>query len=158
MSLAYSIIKDHTESEDAVQEAFIRVFKSAKKFKHDCAFSTWLYKIVVNISKTKLSKSLKRGNFESNYDIDPIIPHPDSSFDLLVESDKKHIVNTILEKIKPDHSLILRLFYLADQDIRSIIKITGFKESKIKVSLHRGRKEFLNELEKFLGKEINEFR
>jgi RNA polymerase sigma-70 factor (ECF subfamily) len=47
--LAAQILRDRTEAEDVVQEAFLRVFRSIGKFRGDASFYSWLYRIVVNL-------------------------------------------------------------------------------------------------------------
>jgi RNA polymerase sigma-70 factor, ECF subfamily len=47
--LAAQILRDRTEAEDVVQEAFLQVFRSIRKFRCDASFYSWLYRIVVNL-------------------------------------------------------------------------------------------------------------
>jgi RNA polymerase sigma-70 factor, ECF subfamily len=47
--LAAQILHDRTEAEDVVQEAFLQVFRSIRKFRGDSSFYSWLYRIVVNL-------------------------------------------------------------------------------------------------------------
>jgi RNA polymerase sigma-70 factor (ECF subfamily) len=47
--LAAQILRDRTEAEDVVQEAFLRVFRSIGQFRGQSSFHSWLYRIVVNL-------------------------------------------------------------------------------------------------------------
>jgi RNA polymerase sigma-70 factor (ECF subfamily) len=47
--LAAQMLHDRTEAEDVVQEAFLQVFRSIRKFRGDASFYSWLYRIVVNL-------------------------------------------------------------------------------------------------------------
>jgi RNA polymerase sigma-70 factor (ECF subfamily) len=47
-SVAANLLGDPAEAEDAVQEAFIRIFRSAAAFEGRSRFSTWIYRVVVN--------------------------------------------------------------------------------------------------------------
>ena len=58
--------------------------------------------------------------------------------------------------MKADEALVLRLFYLSELKIEEVMQVTGFGKSKVKVTLHRGRKNLANILEKQLGKEIED--
>jgi len=57
--LAAQILRDRTEAEDIVQEAFLKVFRSIERFRGDATFYSWLYRIVVNLclDRTRLSSS-----------------------------------------------------------------------------------------------------
>src|SRR5260370_28040037 len=47
--LAAQILGDPHDAEDVVQEAFLRVFRSIRKFRAEASFYSWLYRIVVNL-------------------------------------------------------------------------------------------------------------
>ena len=58
--------------------------------------------------------------------------------------------------MKADEALVLRLFYLSELKVEEVEQITGFGKSKVKVSLHRGRKNLAEILKQTLGKEIED--
>jgi RNA polymerase sigma-70 factor (ECF subfamily) len=47
-SVAANVLGDRAEAEDAVQEAFVRIFRSCGTFEGRSRFSTWIYRVVVN--------------------------------------------------------------------------------------------------------------
>ncbi len=47
-------VSDHQEVMDVTQEAFIKAYRSLKRFRGDSAFYTWLYRIAVNSAKNYL--------------------------------------------------------------------------------------------------------
>lgn len=47
--LAAQMLRDRTEAEDVVQEAFLRVFRALPTFRGDASFHSWLYRIIVNL-------------------------------------------------------------------------------------------------------------
>ena len=61
-----------------------------------------------------------------------------------------------LSQMKADEALVLRLFYLSELSIEEVISVTSFSKSKVKVTLHRGRKNLADLLRKYLGKEIED--
>lgn len=50
VNICYGFIHDAAEAEDIAQDVFIQVYESLEKFRGDCKFSTWLYRIAVNRS------------------------------------------------------------------------------------------------------------
>jgi RNA polymerase sigma-70 factor (ECF subfamily) len=48
-ALAYRYLGDEAEAEDLAQEAFLRVYRSRGRYEPRAKFSTWLYRIVVNV-------------------------------------------------------------------------------------------------------------
>jgi RNA polymerase sigma factor (sigma-70 family) len=54
------MIIDHDDSNDVVQDIFIKVWKGLEKFNEEAELSTWMYRIAVNESITFLNKKRKR--------------------------------------------------------------------------------------------------
>jgi RNA polymerase sigma-70 factor (ECF subfamily) len=50
LNIVYSLIGQDRESEDIMQEVFMKVYHSLKSFRQQSQFSTWLYRIVMNTS------------------------------------------------------------------------------------------------------------
>jgi RNA polymerase sigma-70 factor (ECF subfamily) len=64
---AYRITGDRSEALDATQEAFISLFKRAKTFRGDSAFSTWLFRIGMNAAYDVVRK--RRPTVEARPDL-----------------------------------------------------------------------------------------
>jgi RNA polymerase sigma-70 factor (ECF subfamily) len=154
-SLACSILKDEHVAEDALQEVFIKVFRSLHKFRSKSSFSTWLYRIVVN---TCFNIAKQQAHLESSDDPDIHLHSHDKEenavFHSILADERQAIINSTLKTMKSEEALLLRLYYLSEMDIREIREVTGFSESKIKVTLHRGRSSFQSILHKLLGNEL----
>lgn len=153
LSLACSILKNEAAAEDALQDAFLKVFKNIDKFRFDSLFSTWLYRIVVNtclnakqkrkeylhteISQDNLHEAVQKGGLET-----------------LLENERKDYIAKALNQMKSEEVLMLRLYYLCDLSIGDIMKVTDFSESNIKILLHRGRKNMFEILAKITGNDL----
>ena len=153
-SIASSVLKDEYESEDAVQDAFIKAFRNLKSFRNKSAFSTWLYKIVVNESlgrlrKRKQTKIVSNQEYDQGYDMES-----DSIVFSLAKEEQKRYINQTLEEMDGKESLLLRLFYLNENSLNEIHEITGFSLSNIRVILYRARKNFYSLLNSELKQEI----
>lgn len=152
LSIAYSIIKDYEEAQDVLQETFIKIYRNLYKFEFRSSFSTWLYRIVVNSSYTALKRS--RNKKTSSFDKTTLDISSDlDSFDLLQENERKKVINKVLDSLKPNEALVLRLFYLGEQSINEISEITEISLSNVKVLLFRARAKFHVNLEKLLGQD-----
>lgn len=51
-----TMVRDEAEAEDLTQDVFVRVWRSIGRFRGDSAFSTWLFRIAVNVARTHLSR------------------------------------------------------------------------------------------------------
>ena len=153
-SLAISIVKNAPLAEEVTQDAFIKAYKALPNFEQRSKFSTWLYKIVTN----EALKKVKKKSLDYTTDIDEVnnVQYSDinESIAELTEQDQKYYINLVLEKLSPNDSLILRLFYLNENTLKEIQEITGFSETNIKTILHRSRKRFYIALKEELKHEI----
>ncbi len=56
------LVIDHDDTDDLVQEVFIKVWKNLEKFRSDSKLYTWIYRIATNESITFLNKKKQRNN------------------------------------------------------------------------------------------------
>ena len=62
-SVAFRMLRNVEDAEDAVQEAYISAFKALPHFKGQSKLSTWLYRIVVNACLMKIRKDKSRAKY-----------------------------------------------------------------------------------------------
>ena len=46
-SVAYNVLGNHTDAEDAAQEAFLRCYRKLPQFRSEATFSTWLFRLAL---------------------------------------------------------------------------------------------------------------
>ncbi|MGH8164799.1 MAG: RNA polymerase sigma factor, partial [Rhodanobacteraceae bacterium] len=56
LRMAFNLLHSQEDARDVYQEAFLRVYRNLPKFRFDCAFSTWLYRIVANLCLDQIRK------------------------------------------------------------------------------------------------------
>jgi len=122
------IVKNETEAEDLIQDAFLKAFQNIKQFSEEVSFGTWLKKIVVNSSldflkKRKIEfvyidehKLIKKHENENNKNND--------SIDLEVAKIKNAIM-----KLPDGYRVVLTLYLLEGYDHSEISEILGISAS-----------------------------
>lgn len=142
-SIAMSMTRDQSLSEEIVQDAFLKAYKKLGQFRKDSKFSTWFYAIVVNEVRIKMRRKkvvTVSLNTEDFFEMD--IAEVNQAIFSLQNDDQKKIINSTLSKLSAQESLLMRLFYLNESSIEEIRKITGLSVSNIKTIMHRARKHF----------------
>src|ERR1017187_1524679 len=56
LRMAYNLLRSPEDANDIYQESFLRVYRNLHKFRYDCSFHTWLYRIVTNLCLDVLRK------------------------------------------------------------------------------------------------------
>jgi RNA polymerase sigma-70 factor (ECF subfamily) len=60
-NIAFQVLHDHEDATEVAQDAFVRIYRSIDGFRGECEFTTWLYQIVVNLSRNKHRWWKRRG-------------------------------------------------------------------------------------------------
>ena len=145
MRAAWRVVRGREEAEDIVQEAFVKMYKSAHKFEkyEGIEFKSWAYKVTINTAITHYRK-LKRGEFLSE---DPSIYQEAGEEELadvriFSKTDAKAAVIETLEQM-PDHlRSVLQHYYMEDKSYRTIADEEGISISTLKMRLFRAKKMF----------------
>jgi RNA polymerase sigma factor (sigma-70 family) len=154
-TIAFRIVNNQEDAEEVVQDAFVKAYMSLQNFRQDSKFSTWLYKIVVNtaLSKTR-RKKLSITDNETTAIEEITIEGIENAYAKLAHEEQKRIINSALDEMNMEDSLLLTLFYLQELSLDEIMEITGTPKENIKVKLHRARKKMFTILQKQLGKDL----
>lgn len=136
--IAFSYLKNKHDAEDALQNAFLKLWKSKIEFNDDLGIDKWLTKVIVNDCKNFFNLSFRQNkSIEEVYDV--------STFDKYFNVD---LYNAVMSLNKKERLCVI-LFYYDDLTISDISKVTGIKESTVKSLLKRSR----NKLKLKLGDE-----
>jgi RNA polymerase sigma-70 factor (ECF subfamily) len=144
--LAYRMLNNSHDSEDVVQETFMRVYLNLNRYDDNQNFSTWIYRIGKNLCvdllrKRKVSSSLDADISEEDeltpYGVLPSNEITPEHQALLTEQQEqvRRVINTLSDKYKP----VVTLYYLHDLNIQEISEELGMPLTTVKTRLHRGR-------------------
>ncbi|MEO1052118.1 MAG: RNA polymerase sigma factor [Bacteroidota bacterium] len=148
-SLAYRILNNQEDAEEAAQDAFIKAYHALPKFGGQSKFSTWLYRIVFN---TAISYKRKQKHYHDDIEVvhSKFAGELDSSAE---KNDRDHFIHLALGKLLPTDAAIITLFYLKEHSLEEISEIMGTKTNTVKVKLFRARKRLAEELKRILKHE-----
>jgi RNA polymerase sigma factor (sigma-70 family) len=139
-TLAYRLLNNREDAEEATQDAFVKAFRSLSGFRKDSGFSTWLYRIVYN---TALSMKRLKKPFFQNIDEMPSLSEksdiPKYDFDAIAE--RTQLLEKAMQRIPEEDRILITLYYLNDSGVEEIHAITGLSKSNVKVKLFRARKK-----------------
>ena len=155
-TVAFRILRNHEDTEEIVQDAFVKAYHALGSFEKKSKFSTWLHRIVYNsaISKTR-KKKLETNPMDDflieNYSIDNTF----ENLDELTHEEQKTLLDVLISKLDPEESAIISMYYISDHTTDEIAEITGLSQSNVKVKLHRIRAKLQVYLKQYLKKNIS---
>ncbi len=155
-TLALRLLKNREESEEAVQDAFLKAYQALGNFEGKSKFTTWLYTIVYNEAMARIRKRKNIDSLDEVQETSQMTSSIPDGFDLLNSNERKEILRFALEEMKPAESAVISLFYLNQMSIKEIQEITAQSSSQVKILLHRGRKNLYSILKKHTKNEIGQ--
>ncbi len=130
-----SIVLSHDDSDDVLQNTFIKVFKNIDTFKVDSKLYTWMYRIATNEAITFINKKAKRANITIEKVKDQAIAN--------LESDVYFEGNTIQLKLQKaiatlpqKQQLVFSMKYFEDHTYEQLSKILDTSVGGLKSSYH----------------------
>ena len=145
-SVAYGILQDHHEAEEAAQDAFVRAFRFLKRFRENSEFSTWLYRIVVNVSLNRLKKIKKRLRTETD-GTHTLICAAANDMHTHENSDTIQHFERVLHDLPTMQRAVVILRHLDGLSTRQVSTILGCSEGTVKTHLFRGLRKLRERLE-----------
>jgi len=150
-TIVSKIVNNREDAEDITQEIFIKVFKSLNSFKEESEFSTWLYRIAYNTALSEIRKrKIVFSPFERDFSTLKDEEINDNIEDLGVE-ERIFYLEQALKTLPAEDALLITMFYLDNQTIDEIGRISNLSQANVKVKLHRIRKKLAIEINKLMA-------
>jgi RNA polymerase sigma factor (sigma-70 family) len=156
-NIALRITKNEQDSEEIVQDSFVKVFKGLNKFKNESQFSTWFYRIVYNTAissiRHKKPRYLKYDDNLTNRSEDNRVEYEINNLEAY---DRQVLIKEALSKLNELDYTLLTLYYYEEMSLKEISIIVDKKKNYLKVLLQRARFKLYNELRTSLKEELKE--
>lgn len=146
-NVAYGLVGNAEDAADITQEAFLRVHRKMDRFRGDCTFTTWLYRVVVNLAITELRRR-QRSRTLLMEDIAPAEAWraeeeaEDAPLIHLEIGEEREAVQRVLRHLPPDYRAVLVLRHFQQLAYEEICQVLGLTMSQVKTRLHRARRMF----------------
>jgi RNA polymerase sigma-70 factor, ECF subfamily len=164
--IAQSITHNREDSQDAVQEAFLKVYQNLSAFREESKFSTWLFRITVNQSLMKLrrQRTTREASLDEDFQADGDVlpkevtdwaPNPEQ---LYWASELRDILIKCLEELSP---ILRTVFVLRDIEgltIDQTVEALNVTETAVKARLLRARLQLRESLNDYFSKRSHSVR
>lgn len=158
-NILYLQLGNIPDLEDLAQEVFIKVFKNIKNFRGESQFSTWLYRIAMNVSY-----DYRRKNKEVFSLDDPLREDEEDTFEKIIANDNKEDPLSIIEgeelrnklrkfirELPKEYQEVLILREYEGLSYEEIAKILNCPIGTVESRLFRARKELKEKILKEVG-------
>lgn len=133
-SIAWNHLGNRSDAEDAVQEAFIKIHRSAGSFTGEASFATWAYRILVNTCCDMLRKRKRR---IAEAPLDAVVERSSAAVDDM----KRLALRRMLDELPVQKRTVFTLFEIEGLSHREIASILDITEGNSKWILFATKKE-----------------
>jgi RNA polymerase sigma-70 factor (ECF subfamily) len=160
LRLALNLMKRPEDARDVYQEAFLKVYRNLHRFRFECSFYTWLYRIVTNVCLDHLRRRQARPEdqapemnsathdegitdfFERQREHRPTL---DPERQLFGKEIQKRIA-TAMELLSPRERVVFEMKHYHGLKLRAIGDALGTTEETVKNSLFRATRKLRSQL------------
>lgn len=147
LRMALNLLHSPEDARDIYQEAFLRVYKNLPKFRFDCSFSTWLYRIVANLCLDQIRKRKVRKEEAAaietgtgQFDRFQFLPEHRADVDpqrQLMSSEVSTRIQEVLGRLTARERLVFEMRHFQGMRLRAIGEALGVTEEAAKNCLFR---------------------
>ncbi len=159
LRMAFNLLRSREDARDVYQEAFLRVYRNLSKFRFDCSFSTWLYRIVANLCLDQLRKRKVRREEATTIEtgtgeLDRLQLLPEGRADVdpqrqLLSAEVNERVQDVLTQLTPRERLVFEMRHYQGMRLRAIGESLGVTEEAAKNCLFRATQKMRTALGDF---------
>jgi RNA polymerase sigma-70 factor (ECF subfamily) len=161
--LARGFLHSDDDAADAVQDAFLSVFKSLGGFKENSSLGTWLHRIVVNTCLMKIRSKSRRKAYsieellptfdETGHPAQPVAPWSENAYERMASDETKAHVRECINQLPEDYRTVLVLRDIEEFDTEQTAAILGMTPGAVKTRLHRARQAMRTLLDPFMNED-----
>lgn len=160
LRMAFNLLHSEEDARDVYQEVFLRVYRNLPKFRFECSFKTWLYRIVSNLCLDQLRKRKVRKEESSSFDTDggeidrfQFVPEQRADVDpqrqmLSVEVNTR--VQEVLSQLTARERLVFEMRHFQGMRLRAIGESLSVTEEAAKNCLFRATQKMRSALGDFV--------
>ncbi|MFC2164102.1 RNA polymerase sigma factor [Acidobacteriota bacterium] len=143
-----SIIGDHHQAEEAAQDTFYQIFRSAGSFRGESKASTWIYRIAVTrslnlIHKNKRFRWVKSLSSMWHEDINEgeisFATSSDEPGNLLEKKEEKGLLKSAVDSLPEKQRVAFVLSKYEDLTSREISEVLGISVNSVEARIHRAK-------------------
>ena len=160
LRIAHNVTHNTEDSQDALQETFLKAFQHLGQFREDSKFSTWLIRITVNQSLMKLRKrAIREVSLDEDFQADGDLLAMEAADwarnpeQLYWASELREILVNTLSELRP---ILRAVFVLRDIEGLSTdqtAEVLNLSHTAVKARLWRARSQLRERLNKYFGKQ-----
>ena len=156
----YRMARSHAVAEELTQEVFLRVYRSRQSYRASAKFTTWMYRIAVNlcideVRRKRIRKAVSLEFFtERRLESEKRSKERALASDDVLDDEKKKTVVAALQKLSPVHRTVILLREYEDMSYEEIAKTLHISAQAVKSRIFRAREELRKLLKDYFKERV----
>ncbi|MBN2166597.1 MAG: RNA polymerase sigma factor [Marinilabiliaceae bacterium] len=147
------LVHHHEDAEDLTQEVFIKAYQALVSFKGDSSFSTWLYRIAINLSLTHLRKKKNRNIISSIEELFKVRASTDNNPESdTINNEQRTIIEKAIDSLPENQKIAFTLSKYDELKQAEIAEIMMISEGAVESLLQRAKKNLQKKLSQYKKK------
>ncbi len=138
--IARSILLDPDESEDVLQETYVRAFEHLTQFEGRALFSTWLTKIAVYEALNRMKERSRRrtldSTLEEGYGLKDTMPNPEQE---RLAAETRALLESAIDRLPASYRSVFVMRSIEDMSTSETAQCLDLSEENVKTRLLRAR-------------------
>jgi RNA polymerase sigma-70 factor (ECF subfamily) len=135
-----SMLLDPDESEDVIQETYVRAFEHLGQFEGRALFSTWLTKIAVYEALNRMKERRRRraldSTLEQGFEQRDVMPNPEQE---RLAAETRAIIEDAIDRLPASYRSVFVMRWLEDMSTSETAQCLDLSEENVKTRLLRAR-------------------
>lgn len=140
---ALGFVHNSEEAEDLAQEVFVRIYQSLSQFQGKSEFSTWLYRITINVCTTHVSHNRRKNILQltGHYLREALcLPCPDNNpQEKLTQDEKSEAIRRAIDSLPAKQHIAFTLSKYDELSQKEIARIMQISEGAVEQLLQRAK-------------------
>jgi RNA polymerase sigma-70 factor, ECF subfamily len=137
---ARAILRDDSEAEDVMQDAYVRAYTHLRDFGGRARFSTWLTRIAVNEALARVRRGKRFDSLESHMEEPVMGTQPDTSPEQQASDvEMRSVLEAAVAKLSDEFRSVFVLRAVEGMSGAETAECLGIPEETVKTRLHRAR-------------------
>jgi RNA polymerase sigma-70 factor (ECF subfamily) len=157
--IARSILRNDSEAEDAVQDAYVNAFTHLDQFRGDASLSTWLARITMNEALGRLRRECPTRNLEALEALEigaQNIPFPqagasDDPEKTMAQREILRLVEQATDSLSEAFRVVFVARVIEGMSVEDTAEILALRPETVKTRLHRARRLVREQLDRKIG-------
>jgi RNA polymerase sigma-70 factor (ECF subfamily) len=157
--IARSILRDDSEAEDVVQEAYVNAFAHLEAFRGDSSLATWLSRITMNEALGRLRRERKTVDletFKGQRTGAEVIQFPQTATSndperTMAQREILQLVERATDNLPEIFRIVFVTRVIEGMSVEETAGLLGLKAKTVKTRLHRARRLVREQLDKQIG-------